>query len=208
MPVSNRKAKRGVAVTGSSRGTARSDDFLPLIAAAFVEFGYRRTTTAELARRCDVRENELYRIWPSKKQMFLAALDYVYNVSVQQWQDQVSDDGRQTAAEQILEHQARSRGDSALHRIVFSGLSEIDDPEIRTALAEHYRRFHEVLAGYIQDHRNCRGIENPTIGEQQTAWALIGLASIFDIRGDLGLGSTRERRQLLKTVSESLLNSR
>ena len=208
MPVSNRKTTPARQTSGASRGTGRSEDFLPLLAAAFVEFGYRRTTTAELARRCEVRENELYRIWPSKKQMFLAALDYVYNISVRQWREHVSGNGRQTAAEQILEQQARSRGDSGLHRIVFSGLSEIDDPEIRSALADHYRRFHEVLAGYIQDHRAQRGIADPSINEQQTAWALIGLASIFDIRGDLGLGSTRDRGQLLKSVSESLLNSR
>ena len=34
-------------------------ELLPVIARAFAELGYRRATTAELARRCGVRENIL-----------------------------------------------------------------------------------------------------------------------------------------------------
>ncbi len=188
------------------KGTGRQREFLPLIADAFVEFGFRRTTTAELAQRCGVRENELYRIWASKKAMFLAALDYVYSISVEHWQAEIVANGQHTAAEQLLARQSRSRGESRLHRIVFSGLSEIDDPDIRAALGNHYRRFHKQLAEYIRGHRQQRSISESSIDAEQIAWAIIGMASIFDIQHDLDLGSMKERRELLRKVSGALIN--
>ena len=56
----------------------RRREFTPLVAMAFIELGYRGTTTAQLARRCGVRENVLYRVWPTKKAMFLDAVEYVF----------------------------------------------------------------------------------------------------------------------------------
>ena len=47
---------------------------LPIVCQTFSELGYRRTTTAELAAKCQVRENILYRLWPDKKAMFLRRL--------------------------------------------------------------------------------------------------------------------------------------
>ena len=60
-------------------------ELLPIVARAFAERGYRRTTTAELAERCGVQENILYRLWPDKKAMFIAAIGYVYDLSVAIW---------------------------------------------------------------------------------------------------------------------------
>lgn len=187
------------------KGTGRKPDFLPLIAEAFVERGYRRTTTAQLAERCDVRENELYRIWPNKKAMFLDSIRYVFEITVEQWRAGIDPDSKLTAAEQLIAMQSRHRGDSHLHRIVFSGLSEVDDPEIRRALKKLYQQFHEVLVTYVADHRHQKGIEAP-LGDKDTAWAMIGLGSIFDIQHDLGVGSIAARREILGKATTALLN--
>lgn len=40
----------------------RRKEFMPKVAAAFIELGYRGTTSAQLARRCGVRENVRYRV--------------------------------------------------------------------------------------------------------------------------------------------------
>ena len=42
----------------------RRRELLPVVTDAFAELGYRRTSTAELAERCNVRVNILYRLWP------------------------------------------------------------------------------------------------------------------------------------------------
>ena len=45
-----------------SKADERRRELLPLVAEAFSELGYRRATTAELAARCGVQENILYRL--------------------------------------------------------------------------------------------------------------------------------------------------
>src|SRR5262245_53522970 len=110
-------------------------EFLPIIARAFAELTYRRATTAKLAKRCNVRENILYRLWSDKKAMFIAAIDYVFDLSVQTWgkllvECRTPDQG----AWRVLEYESRHQGEFGLYRIIFAGLSETDDADIRAAL--------------------------------------------------------------------------
>ncbi|MEZ6193430.1 MAG: TetR/AcrR family transcriptional regulator [Phycisphaerales bacterium] len=76
----------------------RRAELVPVLAQAFADLGYRRATTAELAERCGLRENQLYRLWPNKKAMFLASIDYLYEFSAETWRELLSqDDGRSPA---------------------------------------------------------------------------------------------------------------
>ena len=191
--------------TAIRKGTGRKPDFLPLIANAFVEGGYRRTTTALLAETCGVRENELYRIWPTKKAMFLDAIQYVFDTVTADWASSIDAANKATAAEQLIQWQSQHRGDSRLHRILFSGLSEVDDPEICKSLRALYRQFHEVLVDYVREHRQQRRIESP-LGDLETAWVMIGLGSVFDIQHELGQGTMAERRAVLHSATTAILN--
>ena len=191
--------------TASRKGTGRKPDFLPLIASAFVEGGYRRTTTAVLAETCGVRENELYRIWPTKKAMFLDASQYVFDTVTTEWSGTIDNDLAATSAEQLIEWQSQHRGDSRLHRILFSGLSEVDDPEIRKALRSLYSQFHKVLVDYVSAHRQQRSIKS-SLGDMETAWAMMGLGSIFDIQHELGQGTMAQRREVLRAATTAILN--
>src|SRR4051794_39989411 len=117
-----------------SQSAQKKKELLPVVARAFAELGYRRTTTADLARRCGVRENILYRLWPDKKTMFVAAIDYVFDLSVETWANLLDrPPRRQSTARRLLEHEATHHGELGLYRIIFAGLSETDDPEIRAA---------------------------------------------------------------------------
>src|SRR5512147_3231791 len=100
----------------TSQLTEKRRELLPIVARAFAELGYRRTTTAELARRCEVRENILYRLWPDKKAMFIASIDYVFELSSSIW-DKLQDDGsgKATDAERLLEYEARHHGEFGLY---------------------------------------------------------------------------------------------
>jgi AcrR family transcriptional regulator len=147
-----------------SKQRQRRREFVSRIAGAFIELGYRGTTTADLARRCDVRENVLYRVWPTKKAMFLDAVDYVYAATMSAWDRLLAEappspsrsrspsDRHASAAARILEHQAANHGRMRLYRIVFAGLTE-DDADIRAALGGIYRRLHTFIAARIGEHR-------------------------------------------------------
>lgn len=183
----------------------RRRELIPIVARAFAELGYRRTTTAELALRCAVRENILYRLWTDKKAMFIAAIDYVYELSATIWGRILAEtDGRRSAAARLLEYETTHHGEFGLFRIVFAGLSETDDPDIRSALAEMYRRYHRFIHGRIVEHRGSKK-DATALSESLAAWAIIGLGTVANIGRELELLDENQRRRLLHAVGSSLL---
>ena len=141
-----------------SRTNEKRKELLPIVAHAFAELGYRRATTAELAQRCAVRENILYRLWPDKKAMFIASIDYVYEQAANTWAEVLGEtDDTAGAAVRLLKHEAEHHGESGLHGIIFAGLSETDEPEIREALRKMYGRFHRFIRKQIAAHRGGSG---------------------------------------------------
>jgi len=97
-----------------SRIAEKRRELLPIVARAFSELGYRRATTAELARRCGVRENILYRIWADKKAMFIEAISYVYELAAGIWiaQARKSPPGSEVAA--LLDYESATLASSAI----------------------------------------------------------------------------------------------
>ncbi len=186
----------------------RRKKLVPIIAQAFAELGYRRTTTAKLAKRCNVRENILYRLWPDKKAMFIAAIDYVYEQSAQTWHKVLTEnDGGTGAAERLLEYESKHYGESGLHRIIFAGLSETDEPEIREALEKMYGRFHRFVRVHIAEHRNSR-LKNVSPDATLSAWAIVGLGNVANISRELGFLTDNGRRRLFADVGRILLEGR
>ena len=196
--------KRGTATPRANRSLERRAELLPSIARAFAELGFRRTTTAELAARCDTQEVVLYRLWPDKKAMFIAAIDYVYEASRTGWEDLlVADDGR-SAAERLLAYEAKHHGEWGLYRLVFAGLSEVDDPQVREALSRMYVRYHEFIVRRLAEHRGT----TKAIAAELAAWALIGMGTISSIGRELGLLKAAERQLLWDVVGPLLLGRR
>lgn len=181
-------------------------ELIPVVARAFAELGYRRTTTAALAERCGVRENVLYRLWPDKRAMFIAAIDYVYDLSAAVWQRLLDqDDGAaRSRAERVLNYEAEHHGEFGHYRIVFAGLSETDDPEIHAALANMYQRYQRFVREQIATYRGgdaSAGAPDAALA----AWAVVGLGTVASIGRELGLISDRQRRRLLSDIGALLL---
>jgi len=182
-------------------------ELVPILARTFADMGYRRTTTAELAERCGVRENILYRLWPDKRAMFVAALDHVYQLSEATWNALLAGaDEEASPAELILDYEAAHHGEFGLYRIVFAGLSETDDPEIRAAMKRLYGRFQRFAAKQVAAHGG-RAVP-AELDAALVAWAIVGLGTVANIGRELGLLSTRTRRRLVGEVGRALLGSR
>lgn len=186
---------------------ARRKKLIPEVARAFAELGYRRTTTAELARRCGVQENILYRLWPDKKAMFIAAIDYVFELSNNIWHEIVGRRGADArSAERLLEYESRHHGEFGLYRIIFAGLSETDDPEISDALRRVYRRFLEFIARQVAAQGRKRS-DGGGLDPALAAWAFIGLGTVANIGRELNLCADDLRTSLLREVGGSLLRA-
>ena len=133
---------------------------LPIVCQVFSEWGYHRTTTAELAKRCGVRENILYRLWRDKKAMFLAAIDDIFQSRAERWRQILAErPTTEQAAEAMVAYEAKHQGEFGFYRVVFTALVEADDPEIREAITGMYRRFHERIRTLIETNRE--GTKSP-----------------------------------------------
>ncbi len=188
-----------------SRIREKRESLLPVLADAFTELGYRRATTAALAERCGVQENILYRLWPDKKAMFVAAIEYVYDFSEQTWLRLLERRrGEGSAAQKLLAFEAEHHGEFGHYRIIFAGLSEADDPDVRETLRRVYARFHRFLLGQIVSHRQAAPAPQ-ALPADLAAWAVIGLGTVSNIARELGALSDADRRRLIHTVGRQLL---
>ncbi len=190
------------------RSPERRSKLTPILAKAFAELGYRRTTTQELAKRCKVQETILYRLWPDKQRMFLAAIEYVYQLSSETWLALLGNaDDAGSPAQRILAHESRHQGEFGLYRIIFAGLSEADDPEIRRALADMYARFLRFIETQIGAHHG-RSAKGPLPSAELAAWALLGLGTVSNIGKELELLPDPKRRRLILEIGTLLLEGR
>jgi AcrR family transcriptional regulator len=178
---------------------------LPVVCQVFSELGYRRTTTAELAKRCDVRENILYRLWEDKKSMFMAAIGDIFERRAERWAKLLADNPNpEQTRERLVAYEAKHQGEFGFYRVVFTALSESEDAEIRTALIRMYRGFHQLVKRQIEANRNADN-DPPQLSADAAAWALIGLATISNISRELELLRPRQRGQMFADVAEYLI---
>lgn len=192
----------------TDRRAERRAELLPIVADAFAELGYRRTTTAELAQRCGVQETILYRLWPDKKAMFLAAVGHVFDRSMAVWSRTVSTTADASPAEQVLIYESEHHGEFGLYRILFAGLSEFDDAEIRGAVRSTYRRFHRWIEDRIVEHRRrAPSTGADLVAPGDAAWAAVALGTIINIGKDLDLLPQEDRARLLSRIGRLLLDS-
>jgi AcrR family transcriptional regulator len=184
----------------------RREELIPVLAQAFADLGYRRATTATLARRCGLRENQLYRLWPDKKAIFLASIDYLYEYTAAKWRELLACDDGRTPSERILAWEGDHRGETGLHRITFAGLNEANDPEVREALRQMYQKFHTFIVTLVQTNQG-NNLEGGYPDAALTAWAVIGLGMMANITGDLGLLSHDQRGRMVCEVGAQMFNS-
>ena len=183
---------------------------IPIVAAAFAELGYRRCTTAEVARRCKVRENVLYRLWPSKREMFIASIAFVFENAAELWRtvgerNAGGPNDPRSIAERILDYETTHHGEFGRYRIIFAGLNEIDDPAIRAALSDMYQNFAGILKARILEHRRALG-QSDEPDADSAAWALIGLGTVSDVLRELKLVSEKTRKRMFDDVGRLLLH--
>jgi AcrR family transcriptional regulator len=186
---------------------ARRKRLLPLVCRAFAELGYRRATTAELARRCRVRENILYRLWPDKKAMFLAAIDDIYRRRADQWAAlSAGTTGGIQAVARLIEYEAKHQGEFGFHRVIFTALAEADDPAIRAVLVDTYRRFQHMVRRQIENDRPARK-KRLGLSADDAAWTLVGLATVSNVIRELDLLTDRKRTALFTRAARALVSS-
>lgn len=190
-----------------NRSDERRREMIRPVAETFAELGYRRTTTAVLAERCGLQEVALYRLWPDKKAMFVAAIEFVGDNTEQVWNGLIADGkaakGAASGAERLLAHEAKHLGEFGFHRILFAGFSETDDADVQAALKAVYARLLRRIAEMVEAHRDGGAAGLPSAA--MTAWALVGLGTATNLGRELGMLGERARSELFANVGRHLL---
>jgi AcrR family transcriptional regulator len=141
----------------------------------FTDGSYRGTTTAEIARAAGVSEPILYRHFASKRELYLAALDHVWEKARAMWEQALL--GSPSVAEGFA---AMGKGHFSVNDCKFQ-LSELwvqalgeaaDDPELKKHLRKHMREVHDFLADAIRRGQE-EGSLQPDRDPEAEAWVFM-----------------------------------
>ena len=159
-----------------------------------------------MARRCGVQETILYRIWPDKRAMFVAAVEWVFQQALDVYERELAEVAPERRAEHLLDYEADHLGESGHYRVLFAGLGELDDADVRRALRDAYRRFAERLEIHAGASRLRAGTE--PVAPELAAWAIVGVGTIATIGRELRMFDRATRRSLIAEIGRALVGAR
>jgi AcrR family transcriptional regulator len=155
----------------------------------FAKGSYHGSTTAEIARATGVTEPVLYRHFASKRELYLACLDSVWQQVHSLWEKAIAEEPEpenwlKSIGKAYLEARAAAR--IVLVDLWIQALPEAaDDPEIRRALRRQVREVHEYVAGVIRRAQEAGGIVAERDPDAE-AWIFISLGLLSTIDHRLG----------------------
>jgi AcrR family transcriptional regulator len=155
----------------------------------FSKRSYHGSTTAEIARATGVTEPVLYRHFASKRELYLACLDAVWEQVRALWEKalEAEDDPAnwlKAIGKAYLEARAAAR--VVLVDLWIQALTEAaDDPDIRRALRDQVHEVHDFVADLIRRAQDEGGIL-PDRDPDAEAWIFISLGLLTTIDRRLG----------------------
>jgi AcrR family transcriptional regulator len=155
----------------------------------FAKSSYHGSTTAQIARETGVTEPVLYRHFASKRELYLACLDAVWQQVRALWEtavenEQDSANWVKAIGKAYLEARASAR--VVLVDLWIQALTEAaDDPEIRRALRLQMREVHAFVSGLIRRAQEQGGVL-PDRDPDAEAWIFISLGLLSTIDHRLG----------------------
>jgi AcrR family transcriptional regulator len=155
----------------------------------FAKGSYHGSTTAQIARETGVTEPVLYRHFASKRELYLACLETVWERVRVLWEkalEREPDPSEWLKAIGKAYLEARAAARIVLVDLWIQALTEAaDDPEIRRALRQQVREVHEFVAGVIRRAQEAGGIL-PDRDPDAEAWIFISLGLLSTIDHRLG----------------------
>jgi len=155
----------------------------------FAKSSYHGSTTAQIAREVGVSEPVLYRHFSSKRELYLACLDAVWERVRALWDDALAreedpQNWLKAIGKAYLEE--RGAGKIVLVDLWIQALTQAaDDPEIRRALRAQVREVHDFVAGLIRRAQAAGGVVAERDPDAE-AWIFISLGLLTTIDRRLG----------------------
>lgn len=150
----------------------------------FAKSSYHGSTTAQIARETGVTEPVLYRHFSSKRELYLACLDAVWERVHGVWEKALQREANPANSLKALGKaylEERGAGRVVLVDLWIHALTEAaDDPEIRRALRAQVREVHDFVAGVIHRAQEAGGVLAERDADAE-AWIFISLGLLTTI---------------------------
>ena len=165
--------------------------------AVFADLGFAGADTTVLARAAGVSAPALYRYFPSKKDLFLAALKSAGPRLARIWK------GTAASAPDPLEaiwsfglgYYDHVQDHSPVMKMWFQELCESDDPEIRAVLTENFTSLVDLLQANL-DAGKRQGLVGDDVDTRVAAWHFMAIGLTFDLINLLKLDDELDRRKV------------
>ena len=131
----------------------RRAHLLETAARVFTEGSYHGTTTAEIARAAGISEPIIYRHFASKRELYIATIEYVWEKARTGWEQTVAGATDACAAVEAIHkgHVSVRSAKLQLAELWVQALSEAsEDPELKKHLRRHMRDVHDFVADLIR----------------------------------------------------------
>lgn len=181
----------------------RRKQILQTAVRCFARYGYRGTTTAQLARAARVTEPILYRHFESKQGLFLALLELAGSEAIRIFRTVIGpihSPGEQLRALLRLNPAVSDPRLAELYRVVFSAQAEHTNPRIQAALREHYLKYVQFLSSIIAQAQKAGQVRRD-VSATGFAWQLIHAAVGFAMIKPLNIPGHATRESVEQTMA-------
>jgi AcrR family transcriptional regulator len=170
-------------------GPERKQAVVDTACRVFAKGSYHGSTTAQIAREIGVSEPVLYRHFSSKRELYVACLDAVWERVRMLWEKAIEredDPANWVKAIGKAYLEARAAARVVLVDLWIQALTEAaDDPEIRRALRAQVREVHDFVADVIRRSQAAGGVLADRDADAE-AWIFISLGLLTTIDRRLG----------------------
>jgi AcrR family transcriptional regulator len=176
-------------VSSRLTGPERRQAVVETACRVFAKSSYHGSTTAQIARETGVTEPVLYRHFASKRELYVACLDAVWERVRIVWlkaleRERQPSNWLRAIGKAYLEERGAAR--IVMVDLWIQALTEAaDDPEIRRALRAQVREVHRFVADVIRRAQAAGGIVAERDAEAE-AWIFISLGLLTTIDRRLG----------------------
>jgi AcrR family transcriptional regulator len=182
------------AATSTTRRTAeeRRETVLEAARAEFAVTGYHGTSTDAIAERAGISQPYLFRLYGTKKELFLACIERGFSVTLEGFKE--ASDG--LSGEQALEAMGRAYMDLLADRTKLlaqmQSYAACDDPEVREAVRRGFRDLYSFV-----DAR--AGVSSQRLAQFFAKGMLINVIAAMD----LGSSQARWAKQLIEGARQA-----
>lgn len=169
-------------------GALRREGILDAAIAVFARVGYRAGSTAAIAAELGVSEPTLFRHFPTKRDLYLAALDRSAEVTMSQWREIAATAASPLAALLAMGqwYFAELQRDSQHLRLRFRSYSEVADPELAARARAHL----DAAFGFVRDlyeQARAGGEIAADTDVQSHTWMFMAIGLLLDVTQLLGM---------------------